>query len=254
LEHLNSAAHDGNLKSAADDRYLNSSAYDGHLNSAAHDRRPAMTRIQHASCVFAIVLCIACRADSGDGDSAIPASAADSVIPVPGATASVSADSNLGSPPFDPNNIASWRISPRGYGPLVAGLTVAAADSIVPGTIVLPPGAEPACDFARWSDAPDGVLIMVENGVIARIDVTERGVVTGEGIGVGDSPARIDSVYGPRVRISPHKYVDGSHYRIIMSGLPGDTVSRIVFETDSTRVTRFRSGRFPAVEYVESCH
>jgi hypothetical protein len=28
---------------------------------------------------------------------------------------------------------------------------------------------------------------------------------------------------------------------------------RIVFETDGQRVTRFRAGRLPAVQYVEGC-
>jgi hypothetical protein len=34
---------------------------------------------------------------------------------------------------------------------------------------------------------------------------------------------------------------------------PSDTALRLVFETEGARVTRFRVGRRPAVEYVEGC-
>jgi hypothetical protein len=34
---------------------------------------------------------------------------------------------------------------------------------------------------------------------------------------------------------------------------PSDAVNRIVFETDGSKVTEYRSGRTPEVEQVERC-
>ena len=37
------------------------------------------------------------------------------------------------------------------------------------------------------------------------------------------------------------------------SGTEADSGFEVVFETDSQRVTRYRAGRLPEVEYVEGC-
>jgi hypothetical protein len=34
---------------------------------------------------------------------------------------------------------------------------------------------------------------------------------------------------------------------------PADSMLRIIFETDSGRVVRYRAGRRPPVDYVEGC-
>lgn len=58
--------------------------------------------------------------------------------------------------------------------------------------------------------------------------------------------------YGSRVTVQPHLYTNG-HYLIVRSDKPELSHYRIVFETDGTSVTRFRSGREPEVEFVEGC-
>ncbi|MGQ0538137.1 MAG: hypothetical protein ACT4R6_04255 [Gemmatimonadaceae bacterium] len=50
----------------------------------------------------------------------------------------------------------------------------------------------------------------------------------------------------------PHKYTGPTgHYVIVQT--TGDTLHRLIFETDGSRVVRFRAGRSPAVDYVEGC-
>jgi hypothetical protein len=39
----------------------------------------------------------------------------------------------------------------------------------------------------------------------------------------------------------------------VQSVSPQDSTRRIVFETETGRVTRFRTGRLPEVEWVERC-
>lgn len=56
----------------------------------------------------------------------------------------------------------------------------------------------------------------------------------------------------PRVRVEPHKYTDGRYF-IVLAGTGADSVMRLVFETEKGRVTRFRAGRNPEVQWVEGC-
>ncbi len=103
------------------------------------------------------------------------------------------------------------------------------------------------CVYAKAPEAP-GLLIMLVDGKVARIDVIEPSVATAAGARVGDAEARIHELYSGRTRVEPHKYTDG-HY-LVVDAAPG---RRLVFETDGTRVTRYRAGAIPQVDWVEGC-
>jgi hypothetical protein len=90
---------------------------------------------------------------------------------------------------------------------------------------------------------------MFAGDTLVRIE-SDSAVATDDGARVGDSEAAIDSLYGAGVQRRPHKYTDG-RYLIVPS--PRDSALRLVFETDGARVTRFRAGRLPQVEWVEGC-
>jgi hypothetical protein len=96
------------------------------------------------------------------------------------------------------------------------------------------------------------VLIMTVGGQVGRVEVSDTSVGTAAGARVGDSEARINELYAGRVQTTPHKYVDG-HYLIVRRAADADSVYRLVFETDGERVTRYRGGRMPEVEWVEGC-
>ena len=91
---------------------------------------------------------------------------------------------------------------------------------------------------------------MVEKGTVSRVDITQGTVATTKGARIGDSEDRIKSLYPGQVKVMPHKYTDG-HYLVVTPAGGGE--NRIVFETDGEKVLRYRSGREPAVEYVEGC-
>ncbi|HEX6048642.1 MAG TPA: hypothetical protein VFZ21_05215, partial [Gemmatimonadaceae bacterium] len=111
---------------------------------------------------------------------------------------------------------------------------------------------EPGCDHVNPATMPDGILLMVIDDTVARVEVDSAGIPTGEGAQVGDSESRVLELYGARARIEPHKYTypDG-HYVVVTP--PGDTLHRIIFETFKGRVTTYRAGRVPAVQLVEGC-
>jgi hypothetical protein len=129
-------------------------------------------------------------------------------------------------------------------------MSVAQARAALGGELPEPVNRE--CTHVRPPRGPQGVLLMIVGGQVARVEVTDTTVATETGARVGDTEARINALYPGRVRTDPHKYVDG-HYLIIRRGTGADSIYRLVFETDGQRVTRYRSGRFPEVEWVEGC-
>jgi hypothetical protein len=92
---------------------------------------------------------------------------------------------------------------------------------------------------------------MIVEGGVARVAVDRAGVATASGARVGDTEERVASLYPGRVRVTPHKYEEGGHYLTVNAA--DDSSFAIVFETSKGRVTRYRAGRRPAVEYVEGC-
>jgi len=113
--------------------------------------------------------------------------------------------------------------------------------------------ARAECSYVRPSAVPNGVMVMLVRGQVARVDVDSAGVTSDAGVAVGDSAARVTNAYAGRVTQTPHKYVPGGRYLTVRPIPSADPTRRMVFETDNGRVIRFRSGRVPEVEWVERC-
>jgi hypothetical protein len=94
---------------------------------------------------------------------------------------------------------------------------------------------------------------MLARGQVARVDVDSAGVRSDAGVAVGDRTARVADAYAGRLVTMPHKYVPGGQYLTVRSTSPPDSLRRMVFETENGRVTRFRAGRMPEVEWIERC-
>jgi hypothetical protein len=132
-------------------------------------------------------------------------------------------------------------------------MTIAEATTALKGALAVPKGGDSnACGYVEWRGGPTGVHIMVEAGRIARIEVRAGTIATDAGARIGDSEQRVDSLYAHRATVTPRKYTNG-HYLTVAPRAPADSAYRIVFETDSGRVTTYRAGKRPAVEYVEGC-
>ncbi|MCA9644842.1 MAG: hypothetical protein KC492_29340 [Myxococcales bacterium] len=100
----------------------------------------------------------------------------------------------------------------------------------------------------RKGDSRPKLLLMMSNDELVRYDVYEATIRTTAGIGVGSSESDVKAAYGENVQVKPHFYTDG-HY-LVASGPDG---VKLLFETDGSKVTAFRSGREPHVNYVEGC-
>ncbi len=143
---------------------------------------------------------------------------------------------------------SDWTVTVEGVGPVRIGMSLAELRGAVEleATEI---DSTASCFHVRPRNAPAGLLVMISGGRVARVEVTEAGITTGEGAAVGDEPGRIRQLYPGTVTEQPHKYTDGK-YLIVTPQTPE---RRIIFETDSTRVTRFRVGKTPEVEWVEGC-
>ena len=162
--------------------------------------------------------------------------------------------------PVDTNAVTA-----EGWGPLRIGMTLAEI------TAALGPDADPAsvggadpaaCDQFRPERAPEGTLLMIEEGRLSRISLIRTSTLkTDRGFGLGDSAAAIKAAYGDLAVVSPHKYQDApSEYVTVWSGAAPtpntpapDTARGIVYEIggDGT-VTAIHAGG-PAIQYVEGC-
>jgi len=150
------------------------------------------------------------------------------------------------------DSVSDLALSEDGLGQLQIGMTLTEAVNM--GLLNEGPDLKPACDFvfpAVGAGIPDGVGVMVVKGKVARIDVDTGAVTTEDGAKIGDTEDRIKAIYGDYLQIRPHKYTDG-HYMIV-KGDSANAGKEIVFETDGKKVTMFRAGRLPEVEWVEGC-
>ena len=151
-----------------------------------------------------------------------------------------------------PGNPAALTVTERGLGPLRAGMTVPEASAALGGALVAPAGTDTAgCHYVQWRGGPPGVRFMVEGGSIARVDVDSASIRTAAGAGIGDTEEQVQRLYPGRVSATPQKYANGHYLTVTPSA--ADTSYAIVFETTEGKVTRFRAGRRPQVEYVEGC-
>lgn len=145
------------------------------------------------------------------------------------------------------------RVTISGIGPLRAGVSVTEASSLLGAALAVQDDSDPtACGYLLWPGGPAGVSVMVDSQRIARVEVRSGTTATLEGARIGDSDQRIRRLYAGRVTASPHKYTAGQ-YLTVAPASPADSAFRLIFETEEGRVTRYRSGRLPQVEWVEGC-
>lgn len=104
----------------------------------------------------------------------------------------------------------SDRLTASGFGPLRIGMSRAEVEAALgpdanPGAVG---GPDPeTCDQFRPSRAPEGLMVMVQQGVLSSIWLTRSSTVqTDGGLKIGDSAADVRRVLGDAVQARPHGY------------------------------------------------
>lgn len=145
----------------------------------------------------------------------------------------------------------AWVVRTDSTGPTKVGMTLSELNSAVHEKFSMPADKEDqGCFYVSPSSHPQ-ISFMIEDGRLARVDVDKPGVLTAEGIQVGDSEQRARRIYGSEMRVEPSAYGGpGDHYLTVRShnGKYG-----IRFETENGKITMFYAGSFKAIQYIEGC-
>lgn len=142
----------------------------------------------------------------------------------------------------------------NGIGTVRVGMTVAQASKAAGTRLVSTSQPNNSCYYVKPQTGLRNLDFMVTNGRIARVDVRKNSAIaTLKGARIGDTESKIKSLYPGQIKVTPHKYIAGGHYLTLVPKNDANSNARIVFETDGKRVTEFRAGKLPEVEYVEGC-
>ena len=198
--------------------------------------------------VMAVTLLSACQRDPAVAPATEPQTTA-TATPLAEAPAPTPAADDTAAP-AGPVSQASF----LGYGDMKLGSTVEEARAAWGGELNGAPMEGTTCHYLwpKWITRPADFAFMMEDGRFVRYDVgTDKETAPGGGK-VGMSVEELQKLYGGALKASPHKYTQGGQYLSMDAGDVAPT--RLVFEVDAAgKVTSWRVGLSPQVEYVEGC-
>ncbi|NER39252.1 MAG: hypothetical protein F6J93_35760 [Oscillatoria sp. SIO1A7] len=147
------------------------------------------------------------------------------------------------------------KVAVDGIGPIGVGMTLKEA-SAAAGLDLVDGGTTDSseCFYYEPESGPDGLAFMVINNRIARVDIDNPRITTISGAKIGDASDRIEGLYAGLIETSDRKDDSEGKYLTLVPKLPQNQNYRLIFETDaSDKVTSFRAGKLPEIEYVEGC-
>ncbi|HEX8513996.1 MAG TPA: hypothetical protein VF688_12935 [Allosphingosinicella sp.] len=169
-------------------------------------------------------------------------------------------------PKTPPAPAAEPVLTAEGFGPLHIGMTRAEVVKALgedddPEAVG---GPDPAsCDEFRPARAPEGMLVMIEEGRLTRISLIDGAKVkTDRGLGLGATAAAVRAAYGPALQAEPHKYEEApaQYLSAWAKDPPKDerspapaTARGIVYAVGAKGVVQSISAGGPSILYVEGC-
>ena len=215
-------------------------------------RERPFTRVCIAMTIVAATLgCHASEKSHADSSASAGSAHTDSVMPAPTAAAPAPAPAPA---PAHAIVKSAWAVTDSGAGVLRIGMTRDQLALDMHSAVPKHTRADSGCAYLAVPGIPAGMRTMWVAATLARIDVGAPKLPTDRGVGVGDKAAEVEQLYRGSVTAMPAKYDPRGKYLVVKVGSGSDTTRRIVFETDSTtRITRYRVGREPEVEWVEGC-
>ncbi|MEZ6022369.1 MAG: hypothetical protein R3C16_02910 [Hyphomonadaceae bacterium] len=164
--------------------------------------------------------------------------------------------------PVDANALTANGWSPLRIGMTRAEVVAALGEDANPDAVG---GPEPdVCDQFRPVQAPEDMLLMLENGVLTRISLVRNATLrTDRGFGLGDSADAIKAAYGDAAIVSPHQYQEAPAEYVTVWTVGGPASARGYTEDPNARGIRYEIGGEGTVEaihaggksiqYVEGC-
>jgi hypothetical protein len=149
---------------------------------------------------------------------------------------------------------STWVVTDSGAGVLRIGMTRDQLALDLHAPVPKHTRADSGCAYLAIAGIPPGMRTMWVAATLARIDIGAPKLSTDRGVKIGDKQSKVETLYRGRISAMPAKYDPRGKYLVVRPVPPADSSRRIVFETDgSTKVTRYRVGREPEVEWVEGC-
>lgn len=207
--------------------------------------------MRRAILALVVTAVAACQPRDADAPTAPVDNPAQDVPPAtaPGAPAQTSA-----SPPVDgAGRLGAGCLDFRGFGEAAFGAEADALRKAWGEALEGQPQEPGGCHYLVPAGGPEVFRFgfMIEGGRFVRVDVDTADVTAPGGGRVGMPRTELLRLY-PDAEAQPHKYVDGGQYLRIRDPQGGAGV--LLFETDAQgRVTRWRLGVPPQIDYVEGC-
>lgn len=166
------------------------------------------------------------------------------------------------TPPEQPSSSAPGAnvLTAQGFGPLRIGMTRAEVEAALgpdsdPKSVG---GPDPAsCDMFRPARAPEGLSVMLENGVLTSVWVSrDAAVETDRGLNVGDTAAEVRRVHGSAAVAEPHKYVEApAEYLTVWSTADHSSAAArgLKYEIGLDGKVQTIAAGGPSISYVEGC-
>lgn len=97
-------------------------------------------------------------------------------------------------------------LTAEGWGPLKVGMAEAAASEALGGAVSS--DESPACRHLTPKQGPEGLLVMIRDGRVARVTLHGSGPVrTDRGLGLGASEIQVRAAYPDGLEAEPHHYL-----------------------------------------------
>lgn len=149
-----------------------------------------------------------------------------------------------------PTLSARSTVSTVGLDTVNFGMTVAQAQQAA-GTVLVPAGPTGACYHAVPFDAPEGIVFLVHNNTVERVDINSGPITTRSGVGVGSPESMVTDLFGDSIERQVR--VDGTVDLVFVPSDPGDRNYRVVFNIADGAVRALKSGRLPQVMLDTGC-
>jgi hypothetical protein len=158
--------------------------------------------------------------------------AALAVLAIASATSSVAGD--------------AWVVRMDGVGPVKIGMTLSELNNVLHEKFSMPENKNDQGCFYVNPRKHAHIAFMIEDGHLVRVDVDRAGVLTAEGIRVGDSEAHALKIYGPGLKVAPSQYTGPEGHYLTLRSSSGRYGIR--FETDKGKIGMFYAGSFEAIQ------
>lgn len=172
----------------------------------------------------------------------------------PAAPASAATASATPAIPAAPAATAAGQATFAGFGDMRFGMDEAAFRQAWGGELkTQPPAAGSTCAYfyPAWSKTPPDLGFMFEEGKFVRYDVATAKEIAPGGGKVGMDKGELARLYGDKGQTFPDKY-DPSASTFRVQG-EGDAAAVFAIGADG-KVSKWRVGVPPQVDYVEGCH